>query len=305
MKQKSLNIVLLVVAICCLGGAMVTAIALDRVRDDGLKEEELFLPSGAVLKHLSLGYNGLLADIYWTRAVQYFGDLHHERAMHYRLLYPLLDITTELDPHLLVAYQFGSIFLSQPPPEGAGEPQKAVQLVERGIRENPNAWRLYADLGYIYALELRDYKAASQSFRKGSGIPGARPWMQVMAASLAEHGGEPATARYLWKNLFESADDPMIQQNAMKHLRALQVDDDIQRLETMVTDYHKRTGAQAQSFGELAAAGWLRGIPVDPLGRPYRIGPDGHVYVQDPADLPFITKGIPPGMKPAIVPKTF
>ena len=305
MKRKTVTIVLLVVAICCLGGAMATAVALDRVRGDGLKEEELFLPSGAVLKRLSLGYSGLLADIYWTRAVQYFGDLHHERAMRYRLLYPLLDITTQLDPHLMVAYQFGSIFLSQPPPEGAGEPQRAVQLVERGIRENPNAWRLYADLGYIYALELHDYKAASQAFQKGSEIPGARPWMQVMAASLAEHGGEPSTAKYLWKNLLESAEDPMIQQNALKHLRALKVDEDIQQLEAMAAEYRKRTGTQPQNFGELAAAGWLRGVPIDPLGRPYRLASDGHVYVQDPADLPFITRGIPPGMKPAIVPQTF
>ena len=27
---------------------------------------------------MSLGYDGLLADIYWTRAVQYFGSKHHE-----------------------------------------------------------------------------------------------------------------------------------------------------------------------------------------------------------------------------------
>jgi len=30
--------------------------------------------------------------------------------MRYDLLYPLLDITTDLDPHLIVAYEFGSCF---------------------------------------------------------------------------------------------------------------------------------------------------------------------------------------------------
>ena len=29
---------------------------------------------------MSLGYDGLLADIYWTRAVQYFGGKHHDGA---------------------------------------------------------------------------------------------------------------------------------------------------------------------------------------------------------------------------------
>jgi hypothetical protein len=32
-------------------------------------EEILYLPSGKTVKKLSLGYCGLLADVYWTRAV--------------------------------------------------------------------------------------------------------------------------------------------------------------------------------------------------------------------------------------------
>jgi hypothetical protein len=305
MTRRGLTVILSVIAICSLGGAMATAVALDRMRGDGLKEEELYLPSGRVLKKLSLGYSGLLADIYWTRAVQYFGELHHEKAMRFRLLYPLLEITTELDPHLMVAYEFGSIFLSQSPPEGAGEPERAIALVQRGIRENPGDWHLYAAMGYIEAIELRDYKAASRSFLEGSKLPGSRPWMKVMAAAMAEHGGEAETARFLWTKLLESSDDKMIRENAVRHLRALQVDEDVQRLEDLVAEYQRRTGNRPESFAPFIAMRWLPGQPIDPLGHPYRVVPDGHVYVQNPADLPFITRGIPPGAKTAIVPKTF
>ena len=305
MTRRAITIALSVVAVCSLAGAMATARILDRMSGDGLREEELYLPSGAVLKKLSLGYDGLLADIYWTRAVQYFGELHHEKAMRFRLLYPLLDITTQLDPHLTVAYEFGSIFLSQDPPEGAGEPDRAAELVRRGIRENPKMWRLYADLGYIQAMELHDYKAASASFLEGSKVAGAQPWMKVMAAAMAEHGGDPETARYLWSRLFESSEDPMLKRNALQHLRALQVDWDIQHLDALVDEYKRRTGSAPQSFAALESAGWLHGVPADPLGRPYRLAPDGHVYVQDPAELPFVTRGIPPGMRAAPVPKTF
>ena len=38
------------------------------------EKEELLLRSGPLLKKLSLGYDPLLADIYWTRAVQYYGS---------------------------------------------------------------------------------------------------------------------------------------------------------------------------------------------------------------------------------------
>src|SRR5579864_9089670 len=74
-------------------------------------DEVLYLPSGKTIKKLSLGYSSLLADIYWTRAVQYFGAQHIGSAAHYELLAPLLDITTDLDPNLIVAYDTGSIFL--------------------------------------------------------------------------------------------------------------------------------------------------------------------------------------------------
>jgi hypothetical protein len=58
-------------------------------------EEVLYLSSPKVLKRASLGYDGLLADIYWTRAVQYFGFRHHNFASDsYNLLAPLLEITT-------------------------------------------------------------------------------------------------------------------------------------------------------------------------------------------------------------------
>jgi len=39
-------------------------------------DEVLYLPSGKTVKRLSLGYSSLMADIYWTRAVQYFGSRH-------------------------------------------------------------------------------------------------------------------------------------------------------------------------------------------------------------------------------------
>src|SRR5215470_18016146 len=133
-------------------------------------EEILYIPSAKTLKRMSLGYSGVLADIYWTRAVQYYGrKLSTRRAdLRYDLLPPLLDITTELDPHLTVAYEFGSIFLAQRPPAGAGMPKQAVQFVEKGIRANPNYWRLYYQLGFIHFIERKDYRAAAAAFEEGS-----------------------------------------------------------------------------------------------------------------------------------------
>ena len=46
-------------------------------------DEVLYLPSGKTVKRLSLGYSSLMADIYWTRAVQYFGAAAHSDSGHY------------------------------------------------------------------------------------------------------------------------------------------------------------------------------------------------------------------------------
>ena len=113
---------------------------------------------------------------------------------HYDLLYPLLDITTDLDPKLVVAYEYGSVFLSQKPPDGAGQPDSAVALVEKGIRENPEYWRLYFNLGFIHYMDRHDPKAAQEAFLKGSEVPGALPWMKVMAARMAERSNDINTS---------------------------------------------------------------------------------------------------------------
>ncbi len=291
-KVAAFCTVLLVVS---LTGAVLLVRRLDRMRAGQTLREVLYIPSPKMVKRLSLGYDGLLADIYWTRAVQYFGGKHHQRSLEYKLLAPLLDITTTLDPHLLPAYEFGAIFLTQQPPEGAGDPDAAVALVQRGIRENPRAWRLYYNLGYIEYVERKDYKAAAQAFEEGSKVPGAHPWMGIMAAIMAQHGGEIGTARYLWQHIYESTQDDQIKHNAALHLVALNVDQEVDYLEALVREYRKNTGKQPASWFQMISEGYLRRLPVDPLGKPYKLTPDGRVEVQDVDSLPFITRGVPPG----------
>jgi hypothetical protein len=274
-----------------LAGSVVCLRQITAVRGrEATLEEVLYLPSGKVLKKASLGYSSLLADVYWTRAVQYFGSRQGVEATHYDMLYPLLDITSDLDPHILVVYQFGSIFLSQEPPAGAGQPDKAVALVEKGIRENPDYWRLYFTLGFIHYVDRKDYKAAQEAFEKGSQIPGALPWMKVMAARMAERGRDVNTAIALWKAVLDGSKDKNIRNTAIGHLNSIRADLDIMELDRRVNAYHDRTGRYPGEWTDLIQAGLLQRVPADPHGDPYKLQLNGVIGVQDPKQFPFLNE---------------
>jgi tetratricopeptide (TPR) repeat protein len=270
----------------------------DQLRPQATLDEVLYISSPKVLERASLGYNGLMADIYWTRTVQYFGQRHYRSAQSYDLLAPLLEITTHLDPHLLVAYQFGASFLAPQPPNGPGQPDRAVQLIEYGIQHNPNEWRLYYNLGFVYYMELRDYAKAAEAFERGSRVPNAHPFLKLFAAQMAQHAGEYETARTLWIATYQSTRDVHIRSNAVEHLRALKVDEDVTRLQSAVTRFGERTGRLPSSMSELALAERLQVIPGDPDGNPYKLTSQGRILVEHPDDFPFISKGVPPGYKP-------
>jgi tetratricopeptide (TPR) repeat protein len=269
---------------------------LDQMRATATLDEVLYLNSPKWVKRLSLGYTGLMADIYWTRAVQYFGRKHVRRAADYRLLSPLLEITTELDPQLIVAYQFGANFIAPKPPNGAGQPDRAIALVEHGIRNNPDNWKLYYELGFIhYYSESKDYVKAAEAFERGSKVPNAHPFLRVLAAQMAQHAGEIQTARMLWEATYATTKDQMIRNNAIAHLRALKVDEDITGLEKLVATYREKTGRLPSSMNALIGAGLLQGVPADPNGKPYKLMPDGRIELRNPEDFSFVEKGLPPG----------
>jgi tetratricopeptide (TPR) repeat protein len=278
---------------------------LDALRPQATLQEILYVQSPRAVRFMSLGYSGLAACIYWTRAVQYFGEKHAEKAMHYELLKPLLNRATDLDPNLLVAYEFGSIFLSQPPPQGAGSPDDAVALVEKGIVRNPTHWRLYYYLGFIHYSEREDYAAAADAFERGSRVPGAHPWLRVMAAAARQRGGDIETARFLWTKIYESTEDKMVKETALMRLAALRVDSDVLYLEGLIQRYHEQFKIYPERWNQLIAAGYVQGVPVDPTRAPYKLMPGGRIEVEDPSKLPFIRHGLPPGAKQLeYIPKT-
>lgn len=253
--------------------------------------DELLVQSGPLLKKLSLDYGALLGDIYWTRAVQYYGAKLPTSDRDFHLLAPLLDVATTLDPHLIAAYHFGAFFLSENQ-GGAGRPDLAVALVKKGIAANPNNTQISADLGFLYYMKLKDYDKAATAYLATSQIPGASQLFKILAARIATKGGALDTSRMIWSEVYETTKDEQVKKRALEALKGLKAQSDEMQLDQLAEDYRTRFGHYPQFARDLVEAGMLKGIPADPNGFPYAFGADGKSQL-DPKSTVTIDRGAP------------
>ena len=154
------------------------------------------------------GFEGLAADIYWLRTVQYFGGQRlFAQGKRFELLEPLIDITTTLDPRLEIAYRYGAIFLCEPPPwaRGAREGDSPPRAGSRGPASGlaPRARTSASSPSSTSATRTRP-RGSSRGFRRSPGRPsGSRPWRR----DVLVQGGDRTSARRMWRQMYEQAEE--------------------------------------------------------------------------------------------------
>jgi tetratricopeptide (TPR) repeat protein len=263
--------------------------------DSSLEEEKLYV-TGSAARRLSLSFNGLIADWYWMRSLQYVGrkiiaqgdkiQLDDLSALDLKLLYPLLDTATTLDPQFIAVYEYGGVVLP------AINDEDAIKLLKKGIENNPTAWSLFHHLGYIY-WQRKDYQAASETYNAGAKLPTAPAWMQAMGARMLAEGGSRDTAREIYTRIYEQADDETIKH--MAELRLLQLDsfDEREVIRKTLHEYAARYGRCVSDWREIfpqLRAARLRfesstGAPLDPAGTPYVLKKDACDVDLNPSSL--------------------
>ena len=277
MKTVTLGLVVLVGITC----VALLVRWIDTVRppaDPNVIDESLYL-NGKTARRISLSFNGLAADWYWMRSLQYVGRkiLDHKQdvpidnlgKLDMKLLAPLLDTATTLDPEFLNPYEYAAIVLP------SVDVQEAIRITQKGIQANPNAWKLYQHLGYIY-WQQHDYRAAGETYGRGAQIPGAPAWMEALKAKMVAEGGSRSTAREIYTRMYDQSSDEQVRD--MAHKRLMQLDSLDQRdfLRKLLNAYQARTGKCPNSWKELEPV--LRGLrvpvdasaaPLDPTRTPY------------------------------------
>jgi tetratricopeptide (TPR) repeat protein len=289
MKKDALRILVIV-----LGLAEVVMLA-HWIDDHGhdtkapVSEERLYV-DGATAKRLTFAFNGIAADWYWMRSLQYVGrkivayeDSHDGRfnlgnlsSLDLNLLAPLLRVTTTLDPQFMAPYEYGALILPEL------NQDEAISLLNYGIAANPSSWRLYHYLGYIY-WQRKDYAQASAVYAAGAKLPGAPAWMAALSARMKAEGGSRDAGREMYRRLYEGSSDESVKDMVTKQIMRLDSLDERDVIRRVLADYRAQSGRCASSWRDLI--GSLRaarlkidsttGAPLDPSNSPYGLIKDG------------------------------
>lgn len=260
----------------------------DRFAEAAAVDEALYLTSGDHVRHLGLGYDTLLADVYWMRAIQYFGaksianrSLPESERTQPVLLYPLLEVTTTLDPHYIEPFRFGGFFLHDFVDE-----QRGYEILHKGIRANPENLNLHLDLAFLY-WNSGDCESASVAYAEASRVPGAASWVSEMPAVVLAECGKRDFAIRMLQRMYESSSDPRVREDIESRILGYLALDDIDALAESVRQYESTYGGRPQSLTILTRT--VR-IPPGPGGRRVRIDvsgqpldPNGTPYVYDSA----------------------
>jgi len=180
------------------------------------REEFLYYPSGPFLRGATLGYEQAASALAWLETVQYYGK-HARSDQQFDYLYHLCDVTTELDPHFIEPYTFGSFVLLT---EGK-RPSAGMRLLEKGRENNPENWKIFFETGFSYYIAWEDYPKAAYYFTRSAEMPGAPEVANRFAAWVSTRAGDVRTAILLWQELADRTTNPELKEKAEKKVQEL------------------------------------------------------------------------------------
>jgi tetratricopeptide (TPR) repeat protein len=281
------TLTLFIVLILGFGGIFAASDFLEQNKpaaDERFADEDLYF-SARQLNLLGSDFKGLIADWYWINSLQYMGNkvLKHEgevnindlRPMNPKLLYPMLETAATLDPQFMTVYSYGAAILP------AIDNNQAIKLLEKGISENRDNWRLYHHLGYIY-WQAKDYSKAAEVYAEGAKKDGAPVWMKQMSATMRAEGSSRDFARRVYLQMFETAEDEQTKTFAELRFSQIQSLDERDAIGRALQNFAEKNRRCIKSWAEISRE--LRslklpgntalnfdqtGTPVDPTGVPY------------------------------------
>jgi hypothetical protein len=213
-----------------------------------------YVPQPTLARLFSLGHRSTSADLLWLSAI---GDLSREfedPQRKRRWLDKVFDAITTLEPTFSTVYSFGATFFTMIAPDA----DRAVELLERGVANNPEDLRLLIELGMTYYMERKDAEAAIRVLKKAVEDPRCDSMTIAFYSSLLIDSREDYAALHQWDTWLDHPNEyvremAVLQQERGKRRIALRA----------IDEFHQRTGRPPRIAEELRLRGLMAPSVVD------------------------------------------
>ena len=242
-------------------------------REDPLGRKLLYLPSPEMLKIMSLGNPGLVADVLYLWSIQYYSFYRpHERFLYLETVYNLI---TDLDPLYADAYRIGALIMQIQTGGDQEDLEGAVRRIfDKGLRNLPDNWQLAEVAAWDFFIRFKDRETALHYAEIATQRPGAPPrikrmvgvWRDKESAWTLEDSIE------YWRRAVEDAENEWDHVLCMNQFYDAVTARDRKALEPLLDAFSAHFGVCPESWEDLIRAGALRQVPLDAYGDPYGIG---------------------------------
>jgi tetratricopeptide (TPR) repeat protein len=172
------------------------------------------------IQHFTFGFNEVIADLYWLRAIQDFDVCVYPKApknaprtglnrTHHCEMdwgYRMLEVITTLAPRNYVTYNSGGVMLSVVLDDIKG----ATEIYNKGLQMFPNDWQLNFQGATHYLTEVGDLQKAAYHYNRAV-QNGAPVWAAALSARLFDEIGRTELAiANLKAQLKRNSDDKFI-----------------------------------------------------------------------------------------------
>ncbi len=272
------NLLLIAAALALLTSAVWLLQTYDRqyLSSEESVRELMYFPSSESIKLFSAGNGLAVADYLWLRMIQYYA-FHLKKDRKYEYLFPIIDKLTDLDTRFIYPYTFGALLLVH----DAQDSVNSLALLDKAKRLNPDKWEFPYMKGFILYTFLRQDSAAALEFVAASKLPNAWEGALRFAGWIYRKTGRREVSKAMWQELYNTARDTLERAVADYYLKAIALEEELERLNDLSERYRRATGAWPSGFKDLLNLGLLDKIPVEPFGRKFYWDADSHQFFSE------------------------
>ncbi len=220
------------------------------------------------LKDFAFGYRNLLADLTYIWAIQYFATPEIPWQQRKRNLRRFFEAIWSLDPHYLETYSIAALIADF----DFHDPNLAIDFLLEGFENNPEAVNLLEEAAYYAFARAKDYHRAYELYMKAYKI-NRDPKTLRLAAAMLEKKNELQLSWNYWRQVYQQATSEYLKKIAWLHLYKIKAKLDIELLQRKVAEFRKRFGRYPLFLDELVREGFLKEVPKDLDGNPYKYDP--------------------------------